>query len=216
MFWKEPVNPVPEGVNRDVLNEGISGGLSRASRGLAEITHMDVLLDENECGYFTFLPMTKTVCGTYTSARGSLCSRVKTSKGNVCVQERSSWRGQNDFYKWAADDYGEPTVRGHMAFVRTDCVSGYRLPVEKQDNDRYALAMRNGGAMGDEDYEGWRKVWNNRYISDKMLGETYGLNDKEQECLSQFSESDARLQDALLSHCWYRVGQLMEVSRATF
>lgn len=157
MRWKEPVEPLAKGVDFDVMRAGISGGLSKASKGLAELTHLDVLLDENECGYFTFFPMTKTVCGTYTHATGEDCDRTFTTKGNVCTKERSNWAGQNQFYSWAANDYGEPTVRGHMTFVRTDCNGGHRMSLDFQ-SDIYKLASKNGAALNGDDYEGWRKV----------------------------------------------------------
>jgi hypothetical protein len=90
MFWHEPVQDLPQAdlTNWFTFNRDVSGGISKASRGLAEITHMDVLLDYNQCGYFTFLPMNKIVCGTYTYAPVSeayACSRFGSA--NLCPAE---------------------------------------------------------------------------------------------------------------------------------
>ena len=104
--------------------------------------------------------MIKHVCGTYSEASGKNCDRSKKSKTNICAKEMSNWGGQNAFYKWAATDYGEPTVRGHMTFVRTDCNGGHRMDLSFQ-SEQYQLASKYGAALNGEDYEGWRKVsWN--------------------------------------------------------
>lgn len=231
MFWEEPIKPVPKGYPFEGFQSGISGGLSRASRGLAEVTHQDILLDEGQCGYFTFLPMTKSVCGTYTYAKnGPKCDKKAKSFGNVCYSERSNHGVFSGFYGWAGQA-GEPSVRGHAShsslfaghytdftqttFVYTNCNDGTRLAAEKQ-GARYGLAMRKGAAFDHDKYEAWRNVWNNPLISDKFLGQRYGFNDKGLICLSTISESDKRLLDAEVNYCWYRLGELMKVSRMPF
>jgi hypothetical protein len=99
-----------------------------------------------------------------------------------------------------------------MAFVYTDCNTNARLPPGRQDA-RYKLAINKGGALSDQDYEVWRQLWNNPLIAETFLPATYGENDKELKCLSLDSEADKKMEDAKLSHCWYRMGEMMKVSQ---
>lgn len=186
---------------------------------------MDVELQEGECGYFTFLPMNKVVwyvlvwfvslrllinsSGTYSHAKPwPKCDRDRMSKGNMCVTERSNWGDPHGFW-WFANDVGEPTVRGHTTFVRTECDGSKRLPAEKQTKE-YAFAMRTGQAMDDVRYEGWKHVWKNPALANKQLGGKTGPDDDALFCYASNKSWDKNVRDADVIHCGYAVGELLK------
>lgn len=93
-------------------------------------------------------------------------------------------------------------------WVKTDCKTAARLPYEKQ-NANYRKAMDDGKHLSNERYEGWRAVWNNGFLNNRMQGGKYGLDDMDLGCFGTDPEADKSLKDANWIHCQYRIDQLM-------
>lgn len=93
-------------------------------------------------------------------------------------------------------------------WVKTDCNTAARLPYEKQHRD-YQHAMDDGKHLGNERYEGWRAVWKNEFINNRMQGGKYGVDDKDLGCWGAVPEADKSTKDANWIHCQYRIDQLM-------
>lgn len=102
----------------------------------------------NECGYFTFLPIVREVCGTHTWGRthNSLrkdCGSDYHTEGNACNSElllAELGRGAN---AWGSSS---PNLKGDTVFVWTNCEDHTPLPLDKQ-NQAYrhpGVAMPRG------------------------------------------------------------------------
>ena len=71
--------------------------------------------------------------------------------------------------------------------------------------------MFDGKQLSDERYEGWRAVWNNGFINNRMHGGKYGSeDDKDLTCLGLDPEADKAMKDANWIHCQYRIDQLLQ------
>ncbi|KAI1176529.1 hypothetical protein F4777DRAFT_262066 [Nemania sp. FL0916] len=108
------------------LDVGVTFGYSQASAHAVART-FTVKLEKGECGYFTFVPVMKTFCGTW--SHGDLtyvwfsdppfyyCKNI-VNEGNVC-----------DAIPWAVGGQAD----GETIFVRTDCGTRQPLPADQQD-----------------------------------------------------------------------------------
>ncbi|KAI1332798.1 hypothetical protein F5Y16DRAFT_394106 [Xylariaceae sp. FL0255] len=71
----------------NMMNEGVIGGWS-ADDVIAEAADNSKTLDWSECGYWTFVPLMRQVCGLYTTAdlesKGKTCGNIKSQ--HVCDQ----------------------------------------------------------------------------------------------------------------------------------
>ncbi|KAI0803524.1 hypothetical protein GGR55DRAFT_700080 [Xylaria sp. FL0064] len=113
-------------VNGELFNAlkfGVTGGYSQAS-AQAVARSFSLQLDQGQCGYFTFVPVKKTYCGTF--SHGKLhyvypdfyyCDSV-VNEGNIC-----------DEMPWTVDGKAD----GETIFVRTDCATRQPLPLDQQD-----------------------------------------------------------------------------------
>ncbi|KAI1485366.1 hypothetical protein F5X96DRAFT_690899 [Biscogniauxia mediterranea] len=103
---------------------GISGGYSK-SQSDAHGRSWKFEPQPGECGYFTFVGIMKTTCGTYTEGRVTYvnhawqCNFPKTTV-NQCADQL-----------WMRQGSSEP--EGVVVFVRTDCVTREPLGPEFQD-----------------------------------------------------------------------------------
>ncbi|KAI0517622.1 hypothetical protein F5B22DRAFT_603557 [Xylaria bambusicola] len=105
------------------LKVGVSAGYSQ-NQVSAIARAFSVTLDPGQCGYFTYVPVKKTFCGSY--SHGQLlqlghalnyCVNVVT-EGNVCDEVTWTINGQAD---------------GETIFVKTDCTTREPLPLDQQD-----------------------------------------------------------------------------------
>lgn len=98
-------------------------------------SQQSITLKDNECGYFTFLPVVREVCGTHTWGRthNSLrkdCGSDYKTEGNACNSElllADVGRGPS---AWGSST---PNLKGDTIFVRTDCSNHAPLPMDKQN-----------------------------------------------------------------------------------
>ncbi|KAI9888748.1 MAG: hypothetical protein M1814_006480 [Vezdaea aestivalis] len=113
----------------EALTAGVSGGLSYASAKSSARAYA-IKLDENKCGYFTFIPIMKSVCGSMSDRDVEnfyqppgppiyFCSGDTRTQGNVCTAT----------IKRNADG----TADGDVVFVKTDCGTRAALPMDQQD-----------------------------------------------------------------------------------
>ena len=105
-----------------VFNIGVTGGYSSAE-AITDTRTTSINLQQNQCGYFTFLPILHDSCGSLTQGQyvggPEICIKPSTS-GNVCsTQPYRTADGKN--------------VLGDTIFVYTDCGTHERLPSDKQD-----------------------------------------------------------------------------------
>jgi hypothetical protein len=141
---------------RLTLIGGITGGYSDDTDGYTYSVSRSVTLGENECGYFTFIPIKRETCGTRTSAqlqnlksndRRDCVNDVHTW-ANVCAEDQQFWPRLN----WPDWLDGLPTwmkpeavMRGETVLVRTSCSDRRRLPLDRQDE-----AYRHPGVALDQ------------------------------------------------------------------
>ncbi|KAI4215946.1 MAG: hypothetical protein LQ351_001442 [Letrouitia transgressa] len=157
---------------------GITGGYSHAD-AITSTQSRQVKLDENQCGYFTFLPILRGSCGSMTEVDtflGQCKDPPYRTTPNVCsLQPFRSADGKK--------------VLGDTIFVKTDCGTRARLPMDQQDKayqhegvaapqqiyDTY-LAESAGDqaeAPGDGDYA---KGWCTAHITQYQKNEDFGPN----------------------------------------
>lgn len=106
--WKAKVNG---NFKKDALTMGITGGYNDKS-GYAQSYSFTKILDDNTCGYWTFVPYVRQSCGTYTTScenqrrtRSSLADNSKCLRRSACRTQL--WR-QASRYK---DDPRFPYLR---------------------------------------------------------------------------------------------------------
>ncbi|KAI0595108.1 hypothetical protein F4775DRAFT_595597 [Biscogniauxia sp. FL1348] len=176
---------------RWALEQGVSGGFSGAVHTLMAGPG-SIPIAENECGYFTYIGVQKTVCGTLTTAglkttdanNTSWCLAPATTTPSVCVSDVRTPAGGAD----------PPT--GTTVFVRVDC--GTRAPLAERQDGAYGPARMDAGAL-DGVLQGWVAtscdVWykfffnefdvRGRGFKDELLGPALdgaGLRDRINHC----------------------------------
>ncbi|KAK5390211.1 hypothetical protein LTR20_003069 [Exophiala xenobiotica] len=121
--WKAKVNG---NFKYSALTVGITSGYSEKS-GISQSYKFSKHLQKDECGYFTFIPFIRGVCGTYTEGymEQTLCHPYRTV-GNACVEELVGFDTNDNIKDWR-------TVRGVVAFVYLDCLTLAPAPDDKQD-----------------------------------------------------------------------------------
>lgn len=105
----------------------ITGGYSEKP-GISQGYKFNKQLQDNQCGYWTFIPFVKGTCGTYTEGRKidvprNHCSDSNTV-GNACVEQLVDL--DDSIQGWRA-------VRGIVVFAFVDCLTLQPLPDENQD-----------------------------------------------------------------------------------
>ncbi|RVX73933.1 hypothetical protein B0A52_02823 [Exophiala mesophila] len=109
------------------LNDGISGGYIDKD-GVSPRLRLERKLLPDECGYFTFIPILKESCGTYTKAirsKNKCKKKHKRTTANACALQLV------DHDTHGPD--GVRVIRGIAAFVRHDCSTLELLPDSAQD-----------------------------------------------------------------------------------
>jgi hypothetical protein len=122
---------------------------------------------------------------------------------NVCAVERSNGGARNGFWQfYSINGFSEPFVRGRTVFVRTNCADQWRLPIGEQTDPYYIKAIQNGAQLPYQAYEGWRKVWQNPSLDNRMLGEHVGVVDDgfDLVCFSMETRYDYYVRDAEVTH----------------
>ncbi|KAK1988860.1 hypothetical protein LZ30DRAFT_683583 [Colletotrichum cereale] len=143
------------------LKIGITGGWSY-SYGDAEGKKFDVQLTEGQCGYFTFVPVKKVVCGGLTepaeTPRWYDLSVCKSYPKNSRQCDNQLWKIKGQRLNKA--DYEIPD--GTIIFVYTDCLTRMPLPMSKQDPVYQAPGVALHHEALHRIKEGW--VWNTCYM----------------------------------------------------
>jgi hypothetical protein len=103
----------------------ITGGFN-TKYGTAEGYAVKRAVKDGECGYFTFIPIVKEACGTFSRCTyyKGLCEGDYTTTANVCSTQIQEVNGKGLFNK---------IMRGIIVFVFVDCVTLEPLGPEKQD-----------------------------------------------------------------------------------
>ncbi|PKY08632.1 hypothetical protein P168DRAFT_278197 [Aspergillus campestris IBT 28561] len=136
---------------QNALKVGVSGGFSGSS-GDAVAHSYSIKLESGQCGYFTFVPVVKSVCGSLSTQSQRVmfspwpvhwCINDYKTTGNVCGDElRLNPDG---------------SVDGETIFVRTNCENRMPLPAKEQD----AVYQKPGVPMDRGTQEAWAKAWGN-------------------------------------------------------
>ncbi|KAI1504090.1 hypothetical protein F5X99DRAFT_424618 [Biscogniauxia marginata] len=139
------------------FDHGISGGFNGAANPIMAGPG-EIPIADNECGYFTYVGIQKTVCGTLTEAQkhtdenGTYCVDPQTTTGNVCVSDIATSSG---------NPHSPP--QGHTVFVRTDCATREPLDAARQDPVyRRGSARMEAGAL-DAALQAWVRTSCNVY-----------------------------------------------------
>ncbi|KAI5917745.1 hypothetical protein F4810DRAFT_716141 [Camillea tinctor] len=121
------------------LQNGISGGFDGNTHSIMGGPG-EIPIAVDECGYFTYIGVQKSVCGTLTAAVKTIdenntahCIGPVTTTSPVCV---------TDVRK--PSDYPNSPLTGQTVFVRIDC--GTRMPLSDRQDPSYAP---NSGARLD-------------------------------------------------------------------
>ncbi|OHF00489.1 hypothetical protein CORC01_04239 [Colletotrichum orchidophilum] len=153
---------------------GASGSWSWATT-TATGRSFKVTLLKGECGYFTFVPVKKVMCGTYSFSEAYpnqiydywLChsERGPTNLPNICDSEPWKIKNTGD-----AKDPDGLIPDGTVLFVYTDCRTRLPLPKEFQDPVYGTPGVSLHPNTIDSIQQGW--VWNTCYFWDmKVKGE---------------------------------------------
>ncbi|KAI1851403.1 hypothetical protein JX266_003478 [Neoarthrinium moseri] len=151
------------GGNEAIFDQGISSGLhyksppnyaspDGAGNHVSEVGPM-------ECGYWTFLPIIKTVCGSVTEAVQS----EQPSHTNDCIMSQAgdTWTlGNVCASEYVANPLSPLQVSGRWVWVKTDCFTRHAHKHGEQDVDYY----REGVALPQDDLMlilewDWQKVY---------------------------------------------------------
>lgn len=128
----------------------ISGGYIDKD-GTSPRLRLEQKLGPNDCGYFTFIPILKESCGTYTKAslaKKQKCKRPRTT-ANACALQLVDHdsRGPD----------GVRIIRGIAAFVRQDCSTLELLPETTQDaaftSERVQMSRQSPG------WDAYKSLW---------------------------------------------------------
>ncbi|KAK6221739.1 hypothetical protein QIS74_04611 [Colletotrichum tabaci] len=142
------------------LKDGISGGWDH-SYGTAKGKKWDVDLMEGECGYFTFVPVKKVVCGGITEPASP------PGDSGLCSSDPKNHR-QCDDQLWTikaknANGTAHAEITdGTILFVYTDCLTRLPLSMDKQDPVYRAPGVALSPKALDAIQQGW--VWNTCYL----------------------------------------------------
>ncbi|KAL2875760.1 hypothetical protein SGCOL_009072 [Colletotrichum sp. CLE4] len=134
-----------------------------------------VTLLKGECGYFTFVPVKKVMCGTYSSAETYpnaiydyyLCRTENGPTNTLNICDSQPWSIKNS---GNARDPNAMIPDGTVLFVYTDCRTRLPLPKEYQDPVYSSPGVSLHPDTIDSIQQGW--AWNTCYFWDmKVKGE---------------------------------------------
>ncbi|KAJ9602291.1 hypothetical protein H2200_013146 [Cladophialophora chaetospira] len=128
----------------DILNPGVTNDFEGIAYGVAvdDFNHTQNLT-AGFCGYYTFLPITRTVCGTRTY--GNDCGNSATTTGNYCGSELQLSGAQDEWMTGLR-------LHGETAWVWTDCET--HLPWTSSQDSAY-----NGSALNETQYQPYADFW---------------------------------------------------------
>ncbi|GKT45416.1 uncharacterized protein ColSpa_05597 [Colletotrichum spaethianum] len=141
------------------LKIGVTGGWHH-SWGTARAKKWDVDLKEGQCGYFTFVPVKKVVCGGITEP--SWQPNFDWDGCNYSPPKNSEYC---DNQLWTIKDSKnskEEVPDGTIIFVYTDCLTRLPLPMSEQDPVYRAPGVALSHDVLDSIQQGW--VWNTCYM----------------------------------------------------
>ena len=111
------------------IDSGVSGGWN-TQNGTSRAYNASKQLASGECGYWTFIPVLKVTCGTYSQSNydkaNHQCRHPVQTVGNACVEQLQTWNDANP-----RNDLRE--IRGNAIFVFVDCTTFAPLVGSKQD-----------------------------------------------------------------------------------
>ena len=115
---------------REALTLGVSGSYSSAEAD-AFARAFSVKLENNECGYFTFVPVIHDSCGSLTEGPADNTPGFPRA---TCTDDRGKWSTTGNYCQSQLKRHPDGTVDGDTIFVRTDCSTRKPLPDDKQDD----------------------------------------------------------------------------------
>lgn len=121
--WTYSGSGTVTGTIAKVIQIGGTGGLSYAS-ATTLLSQNSVTLKDNECGYFTFLPLLQETCGTSTLGEPTQNSTTKGCGFDVTEEDCAR------FPSFTPDG---KSVKGATIFVKIDCANNQRLPMDQQN-----------------------------------------------------------------------------------
>jgi hypothetical protein len=141
------------GAKYENVKAGVSGSIVNRASGSSQSYSFSRDLNAGECGYFTFLPIQRDTCGSYSeSANGCNGPNVQRQTiGNACVNQYCFVKGKDEF-KDALED-----VHGKVIMVMVDC-----LTLEPLDNSHQDAAYGQPGVALPRDTphrEGYNALW---------------------------------------------------------
>ncbi|EFQ34746.1 hypothetical protein CGRA01v4_08169 [Colletotrichum graminicola] len=143
------------------LKIGVTGGYS-SDWSESEGRKFDVNLTEGQCGYFTFVPVKRIVCGGITEPDYpprwydfGLC-KAGPKNTHLCVDKLWTIKSQR------IKDPNHEIPDGTIIFVYTDCFSRRPLPMNKQDPVYHAPGVALHHDVLDGIRQSW--VWNTCYM----------------------------------------------------
>ncbi|KAL8676255.1 MAG: hypothetical protein Q9186_007216 [Xanthomendoza sp. 1 TL-2023] len=101
-----------------------------------------VTLKDNECGYFTFLPLLEKTCGIATLGEPAENATTKGCGYDITEEHCGTRPSYTPNFK---------SIKGATVFVKIDCANNKRLPMDQQ-NPAY---NHEGVPAPQEVYEAW-------------------------------------------------------------
>ncbi|OIW29092.1 hypothetical protein CONLIGDRAFT_670791 [Coniochaeta ligniaria NRRL 30616] len=114
----------------DAFSLGVSGGFSYVT-AKAFSRAFTVKLDIGQCGYFTFVPVRRDICGTL-SLYGTRVGWTGIPYCDTAV-DRDPIQNIQNFCSGSAWNNPDGTADGETIFVRTDCANRAPLDMDQQD-----------------------------------------------------------------------------------
>ncbi|KAL8939977.1 MAG: hypothetical protein Q9216_003054 [Gyalolechia sp. 2 TL-2023] len=139
--WTYSGSGTVTGTIAKVITIGGTGELSYAS-ATTLLNSEAVTLKDNECGYFTFLPLLQETCGTSTLGEPTGNSATKGCGFDITEDDCAT------FPSFTPDG---TSVKGATVFVKINCADNKRLPMDQQ-NPAY---NHDGVAAPQSVFEAW-------------------------------------------------------------
>lgn len=107
---------------------GVTGGYN-SKNGKSQSYKFSKHMEDNQCGYMTFIPFVRESCGSYTEGKQydytTPCENLHTV-GNACLDQPVRFSSNDGITDW-------DTIRGVVTLVYVDCVTLAPLPDDQQD-----------------------------------------------------------------------------------
>ncbi|KAL8685531.1 MAG: hypothetical protein Q9224_005779, partial [Gallowayella concinna] len=106
-----------------IMNIGATGGFSYATANML-LSSDAVTLKDNECGYFTFLPLLEKTCGIATLGEPAENATTKGCGYDITEEHCGTRPSYTPNFK---------SIKGATVFVKIDCANNKRLPMDQQN-----------------------------------------------------------------------------------